>query len=145
MPVQMGAKQGGKARQKGTKMKTFTRPRQGATYDLAKSLLKPLARAAAYETRGDFALAGERRERGDEGSGLLVVVLFWRLQIVSHESFESYESNEFNSIELSSKRSLSFRLSPNSNEGRCQPEKEVHDDDNDDDDADDDDANEILL
>lgn len=44
---------------------------------------------------------------------------------------------------------MSFRLSPNSNEGRCQPVKEVHDDDNDDgdddDDDDDDDANEILL
>lgn len=95
------------------------------------------------------AARGEREK--EQGSGLLVVVLFWRLQIVSHESFESYESNEFNSIELSSKRSLSlsFRLSPNSNEGRCQPVKEVHDDDDDDDDGDDDDddddANEILL
>lgn len=79
--------------------------------------------------------AWQRKGRGgrEKGSGVLVVVLFWRLQIVSHESFESYESNEFNSIELSSKRSLSlsFRLSPNSNEGRCQPDEEVHDDDND--------------
>lgn len=53
-------------------MKTFTRPRQGATYDLAKSLLKPLARAAAYETRGDFALVVAQREgrEREEGRGV---------------------------------------------------------------------------
>lgn len=68
MPVRKGGKQGKKGRQKGTKMKTFTRPRQGATYDLAKILLKPLARAAAYETRGDSALAVKQRVgRGGEG------------------------------------------------------------------------------
>lgn len=81
MPVLKGAKQGRKARQKGTKMKTFTRPRQGATYDLAKSLLKPLARAAAYKTRGDFALVvaqregRERERRGGEWPARRRVVL----------------------------------------------------------------------
>lgn len=80
MPVLKGAKQGRKARQKGTKMKTFTRPRQGATYDLAKSLLKPLARAAAYKTRGDSAWAagqqrGERERRGGEWPARRRVVL----------------------------------------------------------------------
>lgn len=67
MPVQKEDKQGKKGRQKGTKMKTFTRPRQGATYDLAKSLLKPLARAAAYETRGDSLLWPRGSGRGREG------------------------------------------------------------------------------
>lgn len=80
---------------KATKMKTFTRPRQErrATYDLAKPFWQPTRRPPPLSLYSPLP----RSVR------LLLVMLFWRLQIVSHESFES---NEFNSIELSSKKGV---------------------------------------